>query len=207
MIKRTIRSFVCRNRKMTSEQAKAWELGYQQYGLTVEQIVDRAAVLEIGFGDGANLLNIAQNYPKQFFVGIEVYLAGFRKLFKRLIDCPLNNLGVVKADACDVLVQLPANSLAGCLILFPDPWPKKRNHKRRLINEAFVNLLVNKMKVGGQLLIKTDDLNYGEQIQAILAKVDDLQAGEILWQTVQTNFERKGLAKQHPILSFSRIKK
>ena len=165
---RTIRSFVCRNRAMTTKQADFWNKGYQQYGISVDEVFGYSSVvLEIGFGNGDNLFTLAKNYPEYLFIGVEVYLDGFRKLFRKLEQEPLDNLKVIKADVVEVLQHLPDSSLIGSLILFPDPWPKKRNYKRRLINDNFIFLLARKLKTDGRLLIKTDCQNYAEQVERI----------------------------------------
>ncbi len=205
---RTVRSFVCRNRAMTAKQADFWNKGYQRYGISVDEVPNHSSViLEIGFGNGDNLFALAKNYPEYLFIGVEVYLDGFRKLFRKLEQEPLNNLKVIRADVVEVLQHLPENSLIGSLILFPDPWPKKRNHKRRLINSDFIFLLARKLKIGGGLLIKTDCQNYAEQIQQLFCNNEFFIEKLDNWKIVQTHFERKGLLKGHTISSFSYAKK
>lgn len=175
---RPIRSFVRREGRMTHSQKKALERLWRLYGLALgtepldlATVFNRQAqrILEIGFGNGESFIAQAQATPEADFLGIEVYRPGIGHLLLRLESNQLNNVRVICSDALEVLqCYLPNHSLAGVQIFFPDPWPKKRHHKRRLIQPPFVELLWHKLKPGGWLHLATDWQDYAEHILAVL---------------------------------------
>ena len=154
---RTIRSFVRRSGRRTSAQKKAWDNYWAVYGVNPEirpldlgELFDnnnQRFVLEIGFGNGENLIDCANNDPYSNFSGIEVYSAGIGRCLINANKYGLKNLRLFYDDAVDVLNKQIANeSLDVINIFFPDPWPKKKHHKRRLISEDFISLTASKLK-------------------------------------------------------------
>lgn len=175
---RRIRSFVLRQGRMTAAQQEGLELHWPQKGLlrengilNIEQSFGRDAptVLEIGFGMGGSLLQMAQSAPEKNFIGIEVHRPGVGKLLHDMADAGVDNIRVYCDDAVEVLQQCIADdSLDAIQIFFPDPWHKKRHHKRRLIQPEFVRLLHRKLKAGGILHAATDWRDYAEHILAVM---------------------------------------
>ncbi len=172
-----IRSFVLRQGRMTSAQQSGLAL-LPQKGLQREQgVVDFAkvfgreapTVLEIGFGMGASLLQMAQAAPEKNFIGIEVHRPGVGKLLHDMADANVDNIRVYCDDAVEILQRCIADeSLAAIQIFFPDPWHKKRHHKRRLIQPEFVQLLHRKLQPQGVLHVATDWQDYAEHILAVM---------------------------------------
>ena len=162
-------------------------------------------VLEIGFGMGETTAAIAQAHPGQDFLGVEVHGPGVGALLQRLDALGLTNVRVVRHDAVAVVeTMIPENSLAGIHVFFPDPWPKKRHHKRRLLNAAFVHALAQRLSPGGYLHVATDWEDYAQEILATLA------AEPLLENTApgfcprpahrpQTKFEARGLKLGHGV--------
>ena len=181
---RPIRSFVLRPGRMTDGQKRALEQGWPRYGLEREQgVLDYKArfgcagptVLEIGFGMGRSLTDMAAAAPDTNYIGIEAYRPGVGRLLHITLDEGIDNIRVYCDDAVEVLSACIADaSLDGVQIFFPDPWPKKRHHKRRLIQPPFIELLVSKLKPGGFLHLATDWENYAEQMLEVLSATPDL---------------------------------
>ena len=176
--RRAIRSFVARAGRMTVAQERAWRELWPRYGLAeTDETLDldaafgRAAArtLEIGFGNGESLVALAQAHPEDDFLGIEVHRPGVGHLMLRAESLELRNIRVACRDAVEVLSrQLPDASLDAVLLYFPDPWPKKRHHKRRIVQPAFVALVASKLKPGGRFRLATDWQNYAEQMLAVV---------------------------------------
>ena len=176
---RAVRSYVLRAGRMGSGQQRALaELGprfvlpFQAAPLAVEQVFGRRApcIVEIGFGMGAATAEIAAARPDVDFIGIEVHEAGVGALLRLIGERGLTNLRIVRHDAVAVLEQMIAPaSLAGAHIFFPDPWHKKRHHKRRLIQSAFVSQLVSRLARGGVVHCATDWQPYAEQMLQVLS--------------------------------------
>src|SRR5471030_696794 len=174
-----IRSFVTRAGRVSTAQARAIEtlapqfcIPYANALLDFEQAFGRHAptILEIGFGMGETTARIAQVHPKNNYLGIEVHTPGVGSLLKRIAEDGLTNLRLVQHDAVEVLDHMIASAaLAGAHIFFPDPWPKKRHHKRRLIQPGFVALLASRLAPGAYLHAATDWQEYAEQILAVFA--------------------------------------
>lgn len=175
---RSIRSFVHRRTHITPSQRLAlehllpqWSIPYQDGVPDYDTVFGRPAdlVLEIGFGMGETTAKIAQERPDQNFLGVEVFDAGVGALLKRIEELALTNLRIIQHDAIDVVQNMLApNSLAAIHIFFPDPWPKKRHHKRRLIQPEFVALLSSRLRSGGLIHCATDWENYADQMLAVL---------------------------------------
>lgn len=176
--RRGVRSFVIRQGRMTEGQKKAYERSWPQYGLTREQgVIDPRVVfgreaplnLEIGFGMGHSLATMAAAAPEQDFIGVEVHLPGVGALLKSADDQGLENLRIYAIDANDVIdLCLPDACLDRVMIFFPDPWHKKRHHKRRLIQHEFVQRIRHKLRVGGILHLATDWENYAEHMLEVM---------------------------------------
>lgn len=178
-MQRTIKSFVLRAGRVSKRQEHAFLHLLPHYALRCENkpydfsaIFSRTAdtIVEIGFGMGASLLAMAQREPERNFIGIEVHRAGLGSLAADLYEHAVNNVRLIQHDAVELFKSsFSANSLAGIQIFFPDPWPKKRHHKRRLIQTDFVKLLVNCIKPGGFIHCATDWQDYAEQMFAVLS--------------------------------------
>lgn len=180
--KRRIRSFVRRDGRITLAQRKALQDYWPNYGLTVEnnpldldKLFGRSnhKILEIGFGDGNSFLEMAEHNQDIDFIGVEVYLSGVGASLINIKKKQLSNIRVFCQDAIEVLEKaVPNNSLQGVQLFFPDPWHKKRHHKRRLIQPDFIDLLTKKIKSGGFLHIATDWEDYAFHIMNVLTKSD-----------------------------------
>lgn len=176
--RRGVRSFVIRQGRMTDGQKKAHESLWPKYGLTREQgVIDPREIfgreawlnLEIGFGMGQSLVEMAEAAPEQDFIGVEVHLPGVGALLKEVEERGLENVRAYSIDANDVVdLCLPDASLDRVMVFFPDPWPKKKHHKRRLIQHDFVQRLRHKLRVGGILHLATDWENYAEHMLEVM---------------------------------------
>ena len=177
---RPIRSFVRREGRMTPAQRRALKELWPRYAVEVGEgpldftrIFGRRAsvILEIGFGNGETLAADAAAHPENNFFGIEVHRPGVGGLLRQLDKAALNNVRVMVADAKEVLTQRVADqSLAAVHLFFPDPWPKKRHHKRRLLQPDFAALIVRKLVPGGYFHLATDWQDYAEQMALVLSR-------------------------------------
>jgi tRNA (guanine-N7-)-methyltransferase len=133
-------------------------------------------ILEIGFGMGETTARIAAEHPENDYLGIEVHTPGVGALLKRIDELALTNIRIIQHDAVEVVrTMLAPESLAGIHIFFPDPWPKKRHHKRRLLQPAFAEMLATRLAPGGYLHAATDWQDYAEHILATLSAVQALE--------------------------------
>ena len=174
---RHIRSFVLRAGRMTPAQERALTELWPRYGvdhdalpLDLDVLFGRRAprCLEIGFGIGEVIASLAENHPDRDYVGIEVHRPGVGRLLLRAEQASLRNLRVICHDAVEVLKEgIPDDSFDEILVFFPDPWHKKRHHKRRLIDESFVELAAAKLRAGGVLRLATDWQAYADQMLAV----------------------------------------
>lgn len=211
---RGIRSFVVRAGRMTEAQSRALaELGPRWVVPFAEAAPDWAAifgrdaprVLEIGFGMGDATAAIAAAQPQTDFIGVEVHPPGVGALLQRIEAAALTNLRIVRHDAVPVLQHMIApHSLAGLHVYFPDPWPKKRHHKRRLIQPGFVRLAASRLRHGGYLHCATDWQPYAEHMLEVLRAEPALHnaaadyAPRPQWRPV-SKFERRGLRLGHGV--------
>ncbi len=180
VIRRPIRSFVVRQGRMTLAQKEAVATDWPAYGLTLPEngqpydwptVFGRDAkrVLEIGFGMGATLAKLATENPNADFIGIEVHPPGIGRLLASAKTLGLTNLKIFAVDALDVLHQaIPAASLDRVLLLFPDPWPKRKHHKRRIVQPEFVALIASKLKPQGFFHLATDWQPYAEHMMDVM---------------------------------------
>lgn len=213
---RTIRSFVLRQGRITRGQRAAFTKLMPRYGLNPAHgpfdfisLFGREArrTLEIGFGNGEALVALAHAHPEEDFLGVEVHRPGVGRLLLALDTEKLTNVRVVCADAVEVLQRcVPDASLDAVLLFFPDPWPKKRHHKRRLVQKEFIALLAQKLKSGGRLQLATDWPDYAAQMLAVLdsspAFSNCAADGGYARRPAQrppTKFERRGVALGHAV--------
>jgi tRNA (guanine-N7-)-methyltransferase len=221
---RHIRSFVLRAGRLTAAQERALKDHWPAYGiemgeepLDLERIFARRAprCLEIGFGAGEVIGNLAENNPHSDYLGIEVHRPGVGRLLLRAASAEVRNLRVICHDAVEVLRDKVRD---GCfdeiLVFFPDPWHKKRHHKRRLIDAAFVSCLASKLRAGGTLRLATDWQDYAEQMLAVCNAAADLASQSADRTYVarpqfrpQTRFERRGARLGHGVWDLSYSKK
>ena len=212
--KRPIRSYVLRQGRVSSAQARAHEqllpyygIPYSQQPIDIENIFSRLGpkILEIGFGMGETTATIAAAHPEIDYLGIEVHTPGVGSLLKLADARGLTNLRIVQHDAVEVLRDMIAPaSLDGAHIFFPDPWPKKRHHKRRLVQADFVALLASRIKSGGYVHLATDWAEYAEQMLAVLAAEPQLENTAAAFAPrpayrPQTKFETRGLKLGHGV--------
>jgi len=182
---RHLRSFVLRQGRVTQAQRRAYEdifprlaIAYRPQPIDLAAAFDRSAptVLEIGFGMGETTATIAQARPDVNFLGVEVFAAGIGALAKRIDELRLANVRIIQHDAVEVVRDMIApGTLAGAHVFFPDPWPKARHHKRRLIAQPFVGQLAGRLAAGGYLHCATDWQHYAEQMLAVLSEEPQLR--------------------------------
>lgn len=213
---RTIRSFVRRTGRMTPAQQRALTELWPDFGLDFAPVPldlvalfarDAPRALEVGYGNGETLVQQALENPATDFIGIEVHEPGIGHCLIEARKAHISNLRIISHDAIDVLNhQIPPASLRRINIYFPDPWPKKRHHKRRLLQPSFLNLCADRLESSGSLHIATDWANYAEHIDELLAQSDRFAVGERREHSgdspldrPMTKFERRGLKRGHQI--------
>jgi tRNA (guanine-N7-)-methyltransferase len=211
---RAIRSYVLRQGRVTDAQRRARDELLPRFGipfarapLDLDGAFGRAApkILEIGFGMGETTAEIAAAHPGNDYLGIEVHTPGVGSLLKRAAALGLTNVRVVQHDAVEVVEQMiPPASLDGVHVFFPDPWPKKRHHKRRLLQAQFIALLATRMKPGACLHVATDWEDYAQQILEVLSAEPALAnstegyAPRPAYRPL-TKFENRGLKLGHRV--------
>jgi len=206
---RSITSFVHRGRRMTTGQARAWERNWSRLGKTVAELPpgaldvddwfgrDAPLVLEIGPGMGETTAELAAAAPAVNYLAVEVYQPGLAQLMMRAEERGLENLRLLRGDAVVLLERhIEPGSLAEVRIFYPDPWPKARHHKRRLVQPGFVALVADRLTAGGVLRMATDWEHYAEQMLAVCAaeprlhNLHDGWAPRPEWRRV-TKFEQR----------------
>jgi len=220
---RTIRSFVRRTGRLTPSQARALEQLWPRYGidyrgapLDLPSLFGRRApiVLEIGFGNGETLVEQATASPETDFLGIEVHEPGVGHCLLKAEQADIGNLRVIMHDAIEVLQHaVPPGSLHRLNLYFPDPWPKKRHHKRRIVQPEFLELVADRLESGGALHIATDWADYAGHIDEVVGasarfRLDERREheGERPLDRPQTKFERRGLKRGHGIWDWRFVK-
>lgn len=211
---RRIRSFVRRAGRMTAGQERALQELWPRFGVDftpaavdLDAVFGRKAprVLEIGFGNGDSLLALATANPDRDFLGIEVHEPGVGHVLLGAERAGLNNVRVSRHDAVEVLArQIPDAAFDEILIFFPDPWHKKRHHKRRLIQPRFVDLLVDKLRTGGVLRLATDWQDYAEQMLQVLDNCSRLRNCAAVAQGVGNSKQFVERPAMRPITRFER---
>ena len=213
-IHRPIRSFVLRQGRVSNAQQRAHQTLLPQFGIPyapglidLDHVFGRRApkILEIGFGMGETTAAIAALHPENDYLGIEVHTPGVGSLLKTIEEEGLTNVRIVQHDAVEVLCHMIGHdTFDGVHVFFPDPWPKKRHHKRRLLQPAFVALLVERMKSGAYLHVATDWQEYAEYVLAVLKNNPLLENTAMDYAPrpayrPQTKFETRGLKLGHGV--------
>ncbi len=203
---RGIRSYVLRQGRTTPSQQRALDDLFPRFGipfsdsfLDTRKIFERTApvVLEIGSGMGESTAQIAQTHPDTDYIAIEVHGPGVGGLLKKIAELGLSNLRVIRHDAIEVLEHMiPDGALAGIHLFFPDPWPKKRHHKRRLVQPSFAALAARKLALGAYFHAATDWPDYAAQIDGVFSSSSSFKK-EAPKDRPLTKFERRGIGLGH----------
>lgn len=211
--RREIRSFVIRAARLSPGQKRCLEEYYPLYGVPFpEPALDWKAifpgfdriVIEIGFGNGEATVEIAQKMPQTAFLGIEVHPPGVGQVLREIHDQKLNNLRLLRHDAVPVIRSLPDACVDGFHVFFPDPWQKKKHHKRRLLQRPFLEDLARVLKPGGYFYFASDWEEYAVEVLETLGQMPQWHncyqdwAQGIAWRP-QTKFENRGLVEKRPI--------
>jgi tRNA (guanine-N7-)-methyltransferase len=204
---RHIRSFARRRGRVTAAQRRAFDALLPAFGIPYAPLpLDFAAafgrsapvVLEIGFGMGETTAAIAQAHPDLDFLGVEVFTAGVGALLKRIDETKLRNIRVVHHDAVEVVRDMiPRDALAGVHIFFPDPWQKKRHHKRRLVAQPFIGMLASRLAAGGYLHCATDWQDYAQQMLEVLDSEPQLVNSADTFSTPRNPLAERPTTKFH----------
>ena len=223
---RQIRSYVLRQGRMTEAQQRAFDTLWPRYGLNLGDDDtpldlytifgnDRPVTLEIGFGNGETLAQLALRHPERNFLGVEVHSPGVGHLMIRLQQQESDNVRILRTDALALLRRhLPPASLAGVLLYFPDPWPKQRHHKRRIVRPEFLDRVHQALIPGGMLHMATDWEHYARQMMRLLSAHTGFRnrAGEGAYSPRPddrplTKFEQRGQRLGHGVwdLIFERL--
>ena len=213
--KRTIRSFVLRQGRMTASQQQALDILWPEYGvefsqtpLDLDELFGRQAprFLEIGFGRGDSLADMAALHPENDYLGIEVHRPGVGHLLIRIGKENLGNIRIINHDAIEVLEQMiPPASLDGLYLFFPDPWHKKKHHKRRIVQPAFIERVASRLKPGGILHMATDWQDYADHMLELMARMPAFEntAGDAVYagrgERPQTKYESRGERLGHEV--------
>ena len=213
---RKVRSFVQRAGRTTTAQKRAlkdllprYGIPFQDSALDLGPVFGRRApiVLDIGFGDGSALLTLAANHPDRDYLGVEVHEPGIGRLLLQLERAGLDNVRIINHDAVEVAGRmLPACAVDAVNLFFPDPWPKKRHHKRRIVQPGFVGDVARALKPGGTFHIATDWADYAEHVTDVMGDCGQFEAltpeqasSEPLFDRPTSKFERRGIALGHTV--------
>ena len=218
---RQIKSFVLRSGRMSRAQEKSYETGIPYLIPFSDEITDfsryfgndHPLTVEIGFGMGKATADIAEANPGNNYLGVEVFRAGIGKLLWEIEQRSLANIRIIEQDAVAVIEKMfDPFSVSAFHLFFPDPWPKKRHHKRRLVKKPFAELLVSRLRFGGYIYMVSDWENYAEEALALFSAIPELYnpnggsfAEGIDWRPL-TKFEKKGLDKNHLIKEIYLVK-
>ena len=219
MESRAVRSYKLRGRRITEGQQEAWDRLWPVFGIEyyaqkinlAELFPDsKRIIMEIGFGMGEATAQIAAADPTTGYLAVEVHRPGIGKLLSRIEELELKNVRTIEGDAFEVFEQMIADSsLDGVHLFFPDPWPKARHFKRRIVNQEFIAAVAAKLKPGAFFHIATDWHPYAEWIAEEFTKQSFFTGGEVErpdWRPL-TRFEDQGINKEHPVADFRFIKK
>ena len=214
----SIRSYRIRGSRITGPQQSALDKFWSVYGIDYStELIDPSAlfpnssqiILEIGFGMGEATALIGRDFPQTGFLAVEVHKPGIGKLMARIEELELSNIRIIEGDAHPILqTMIPNNSVDGVHLFFPDPWPKKRHNKRRIINAEFLKLIYPKIREGGFFHIATDWVPYAEYIQEVFDASPLFSGGVVVrpdWRPV-TRFEGQGITKDHQVNDLRYIK-
>jgi tRNA (guanine-N7-)-methyltransferase len=207
----SVRSYSIRGSRITDAQRAAKDdlqkvhgIEFKQEQIKISEIfpTSNKVIMEIGFGMGEATAIIAKNHPNNGYIAVDVHPPGIGKLLARIVENDLTNLKVIEEDVHVVLQHMIADeSLDGIHLFFPDPWPKKKHNKRRIVNEGFLALIHPKIKKGGFIHIATDWVPYAVSIQEVFAGSTLFTGGVIdkpEWRPV-TRFEGQGIDKDHAV--------
>ena len=211
------RSFRLRGTRMTDGQAQAYEKYWDIYSLSENEKISprevfpelKSVVMEIGTGMGEATAEIAKTFPEIGFIGVELHKPGLGSLLNRIAEYELKNVRLICEDARVLLEEnFPDDSLDGFHLYFPDPWPKVRHWKRRIVQKEFVELIHKKLKPGGYIHIATDWVAYAEWIKQRFAESGLFGGGEIEKPVYRptTKFEGQGIRKGHRVTDLKYIK-
>ena len=210
-----LRSFRLRGDRMTKAQAEALTMQWNRFEVPLQGIIEprelfpsmnpTEVVFEIGSGMGEATSQIAANNPESAYVAVEVHKPGIGALIIRAENLGVRNLKIINADVYEVLTKhINDHSIDAFHIFFPDPWPKRKQHKRRLLQPSFIGILAKKIRHGGRVNIATDWFPYAEEIKKNFEANTDFAGGVIprpSWRPL-TKFEGKGLNKEHVVTDF-----
>jgi tRNA (guanine-N7-)-methyltransferase len=214
----SVRTYRLRGSRITSPQQSALDKYWEIYGMQYsEDFIDisqlfpnsKKVILEIGFGMGEATALIGRDFPETGFLAVEVHKPGIGKLMARIEELEISNIRIIEGDAHPIIkTMIPDNSVDGIHLFFPDPWPKKRHFKRRIIHERFLNEVAAKLKPGGYLHIATDWVPYAEWISAAFSKSNLFTGGVITRPDSRplTRFEGQGISKDHAVTDFRFLK-
>ena len=224
-LKRTIRSFVIREGRFTDAQKRALKEYWPAYGIDAD-IPDNSdlnhyfnqrqpLICDVGFGAGDSLLSLAQQKPDYNFLGIEVYRPGIGAVLNKIQQLEINNVRIVNADAVEFIdKKMSANQLAGMMVWFPDPWPKQKHKKRRLIQKKFLEMVVKCMQENAILHLASDWQPYIKFMHAQVLQLPnqleqlDVEMHPLGLQRPATRFEQRGMRKGHVVSDlFYRVSK
>jgi len=207
----SVRTYRLRGSRITAPQQSAldkfWDIYGMQYSedfIDIPQLFPKSknVILEIGFGMGEATALIGRDFPETGFIAVEVHKPGIGKLMARIEELGLSNIRIIEGDAHPILkTMIPDKSVDGIHLFFPDPWPKKRHHKRRIVNNEFLKLVHSKIKDGGFIHIATDWVPYAEHIQEVFAPSPLFSGGVVErpeWRPI-TRFEGQGITKDHQV--------
>lgn len=219
MESRAVRSYKLRGRRITEGQQEAWDRLWPVFGIehSAQKINlaelfpnSKRIIMEIGFGMGEATAQIALADPTSGYLAVEVHRPGIGKLLSRIEELELKNVRTIEGDAFEVFEEMITdNSLDGVHLFFPDPWPKARHFKRRIVNQEFITAVAAKLKPGAFFHIATDWHPYAQWIAEEFTKQTLFIGGEVErpdWRPL-TRFEDQGINKDHPVADFRFIKK
>jgi len=207
----SVRTYRLRGSRITGPQQSALDKYWKLYGIEYSYDLlnipslfpsSQQVILEIGFGMGEATALLGRDFPETGFLAVEVHKPGIGKLMARIEELKLSNIRIIEGDAHPIIkTMIPDSSVEGVHLFFPDPWPKKRHHKRRIVNAEFLKLIHPKIKDGGFFHIATDWLPYAEQIEEVLAASPLFTGGVVArpgWRP-ETRFEGQGITKDHQV--------
>ena len=211
---KSVKSFVRRSGRLTQSQKNALQDHSSKYLLDTNNtstnlkscfdLKQHGVVIEIGFGDGTVLIESALKNPNKNFIGIEVYDSGLGQCLNEINKHKIKNIRLIYGDAFEVFEQfITKKSVEKINILFPDPWPKKRHHKRRLINKRFLALLSKSLINKGIINISTDWEDYAQQIELTFKESNQFKEIKSESRNLKTKFEKRGIKLGHKIFNYS----
>jgi tRNA (guanine-N7-)-methyltransferase len=216
---RSVRSYRLRGSRITRSQAKALDNFWPIYGIEIPDgkldlpglfPESKKVIMEIGFGMGEATALIGRDFPHDGFLAVEVHFPGVGKLMARIEELALKNIRIMETDVHPLFEEhLADESLDGIHLFFPDPWPKKKHQKRRIINPDFLLLIAPKIKPGGFIHIATDWVPYAEVIQEVFSASEIFEGGVVdrpEWRPL-TRFEGQGITKDHQVTDLRYIRK